>query len=330
MNFQTLQKVETADRYLDFGFNAGKKKAESQKDIKEKSKLDKSKKIESERITTVRNTINSHLKNILKSFPVFDELPDFYRELVKITVDYRLLKKSLGAVAWALTKVDFFFIGYNRKILRTKDITKINVYRREFYGRISSVLRQIKKELLFLEDVRRVMKNYPAIKTSLKTVCIFGFPNVGKSTLLRKITGASPEIKNYAFTTKKLNLGTLNIGGIGKKIQFIDTPGTLNRFEKMNEIEQQAYLALKYCCDLVVYIFDLTESYGMDKQYKLYEDLLKLNPQIQILIYLSKTDLVDKPMINRFLKEFKNKCKDVKAGPISNKDNLVKNILNII
>ncbi|MFH1439027.1 MAG: GTPase [Candidatus Woesearchaeota archaeon] len=336
MNFQKLLVVETSDKYLDFAFSSGKKKAEELKDIKANSKIDKSKKIESERITNVRNTLNSHLKNILRSFPQFEDLPDFYRELVKLTIDYKALMKSLGGVSWALRKIDFFYIDYNKKILKTQEIGKINIFRREFYGRISSVMRQIKKELLFLEESRKIMKGFPAIKTSLKTVCIFGFPNVGKSTLLWKITGATPEIKNYAFTTKKLNLGTLNIDNAGRKIQFIDTPGTLNRFNMMNIIEQQAYLALKYCCDAIIYIFDLTESYPLGKQYALFDSLLKFHSDKPVFIYLSKTDLIEKAKVNGFLKDFKRKycSKDksdyiIKESPASNKDNLIKSVLNL-
>ena len=326
MNFQKLLNVETSDKYLDFAFLAAKKRAEELATTKANDKLSKSKKIESERITTARNTLISHMLNILKSFPQFDDLPDFYQELVKITIDFRDLKKSLGAVGWALKKIDFFFKDYNRKILRTRDMKKVNVYRREFYGRISSVMKQIRTDLNFLEEVRKKMKAFPNIKTSLKTTCIFGFPNVGKSTLLGKITDAKPEIKNYAFTTKRLNLGTYIHNE--KRYQFVDTPGTLDRFNNMNEIEQQAYLALKYCCDTVVYVFDLTESYSFDKQFKLFENLKKIKNDVPVFVYLSKIDLVDKSKVTEFEKEFNKKYKTIKV--FTDKDKLVKETIKSI
>ena len=54
-----------------------------------------------------------------------------------------------------------------------------------------------------------------------------------------------------------------------KKVQLIDTPGTLKRFDKMNVIEQRAHLAMKYCADMIIYIFDLTEPYPIEEQRKL-------------------------------------------------------------
>jgi nucleolar GTP-binding protein len=327
MNFQNLQKIETADRYLDFAFSAAKKRAEELRDSRARSKINKSKNIESERITIAIKVLRGHLVAILNAFPIFEELPAFYKELVRITIRYPDLKKSLGAVGWAISKCDFFFRDYNHKILRTRDITKINEYRREFYGRISSVMKQVKDDLVFLEQARQIMREYPHIKTSLKTICIFGFPNVGKSTLLAKITDATPEIKNYAFTTTSLNLGTLKHGIY--KYQFIDTPGTLDRFYKMNLIEQQAYLALKHCSDGVVYVFDLTEGYEFEKQYQLFENLLRTRPDVPIFVYLSKSDIVGKSAVEMFTSEFRNKYPQINE-PFTDKDLLVAKIVKAI
>jgi nucleolar GTP-binding protein len=83
-------------------------------------------------------------------------------------------------------------------------------------------------------------------------VAIAGFPNVGKSTLLNRLTGATAETNAYAFTTKSLNMGAIEYRH--NTIQFIDTPGTLARPEKMNDIERQAYLAMKYAAHLIIYV----------------------------------------------------------------------------
>lgn len=324
MNFQNLTAIETPDTYLDIAFGKAKKTVER---IREKIKinekvndprLDKSKKIEMERISAIRNILYDRLNEIIKSYPNIDRLPEFYKQLVKCTLDYPALKKSLGAVNWASNKVCDFFRFYQSKITKTKDLEKVNSYRREFYGRISSVLKKIKEELAYLEECRKIMKGYPAVKTSVPTAAVMGFPNVGKTTLLYKLTGSKPEINSYAFTTRRINISY--IIEKEKKIQILDTPGTLNRFEKMNNIEQQAYLALKHCSQLIVYVFDITEPFPIKDQESLLRNLKEFKKEI--IIYLSKADILEKEKVN----EFKKKHKDIITKPEELKQKLISSL----
>ena len=141
------------------------------------------------------------------------------------------------------------------------------------------------------------LSSSPAVIKQMPTVCIAGFPNVGKSTLLGKITTSKPEIKNYAFTTKTLNMGYMSAGK-EDNVQVIDTPGTLAREDKMNNIEKQAYLAIKYQADLIVYVFDPTDTYPIEDQEALFELMKKYRKPI--VVYLSKTDIATKQQIKRF------------------------------
>jgi len=287
MNFQNLNKVETADWYLNLAFRNANKAATLMKD-QMRQRPDTIKKAELEKISTIRNLLHGHLNAILKSFPTIDELPEFYQELVKVTLEHSDMKHSFGAVNWAVNRIDQFSDSYSMRIKKCGEFSMILRYSREYYGRISSVVKKIKKELVYLEHARRTMKGYPSIKTSVFTVAIAGFPNVGKTTLLSKLTGSTPEIANYAFTTKNLNVGYTNINNT--RVQFIDTPGTLNRFEKMNPIEQQAYLAIKHCANLIVFVFDPSEqAYGAKDQMELIKSLKKFDKDM--IIYVSKTDL---------------------------------------
>ena len=303
MNFQDLVKVEIPDFYLDVAFRRTKEKARLIRGSQLKgTRMDKSRYIETRKIELIKDTLVNSLIKIVKSFPSIDQLPEFYLELVKCTIDYAMLKKSLGAVNWAIKRVDEFFKIYSSKINKCSDLQKINQYRREFYGRISSFIKQIKKELAFLEESRKIMKGFPAIKTSIPTIVIAGFPNIGKTTLLYKLTGSKPEINSYAFTTKGINVSYYK--NENKKIQLLDTPGTLDRFNKMNYIEKQAYLAITLLAEKIIYIFDLTEPYPIESQLKLYKSLTKLGKPV--VCFLSKTDVIDKKIVEEFAK--KHKC----------------------
>ncbi len=323
MNFQGLLKIENSDFYLDIAFKKAKEKSDQQRDNfklkKNDDRIKKSKSVENVRIEVISDSLVNRLNKILEAYPSLDGLPYFYNELVRITLDYVRIKKSFGAINWVIKKVREFQQDYSTKINRTRDISKINVYRREFYGRISSLLKRIKKELAYLEEARKIMKEFPTVKTSMPTVSLFGFPNIGKTTLMYKLTGSKPEIKEYAFTTKGINVAYIKEGK--KKIQILDTPGSLDRFDKMNYMEQQAYLALKHCTQMIVYVFDLTEPYPLDKQVKLFNKTKKDHNDKNLVVYMSKADILGK---EKKFEEFKKKY-----NAVSDSAELKKEIMKI-
>ena len=297
MNFQNLKKVEEPDFYINLALSRAAKGGESAKEKTHgETVISYQKRKEAKKLDTIKSILMDRLMEILVGFPSLDGLPEFYRELITLSTDYARIKKSLASINWIVNKLRELTQLYNSKIARCEDLGKIHDYRNEYYGRVCSLLKRRKEDFRFLEETRRVMKDFPSIKTSVPTVCIFGFPNVGKTTLLYKLTGSKPEISNYSFTTKTINISYIKEAH--RKLQVVDTPGTLNRFEKMNNIEKQAYLALKHCADSIVYVFDVTEPYPMEDQEKLFNSLKAFDKKIYI--YVSKLDIIDPKLLVGF------------------------------
>lgn len=299
MNFQQMKVVEKPEAYIKRALRESRKG----KKIKIKNKNKRQKAEHLQRIRIYKDTLYEDLQKIIKGFPSFDDLNIFYKELIDSQLSLDTLKKEISKLSWIRQKLLQFFKDYNNRIKNTDSIARIKNLQKEFYGRTSSLLKGTEKTFEFLEKSRKKMKSFPSIKTKIKTICISGFPNVGKSTLLKKLTGANVEIRPYAFTTKRLLLGY-----IGKEIQIIDTPGTLNRYDKMNIIEKQARLAIKHLAEKIIYIFDLTETcgYEIEQQINLLKKFKEEFKEKEIIIFLSKTDLLKQEQIDLFSKYLKD------------------------
>ncbi len=300
MNFQDLHSVSDSKFYLDQAFKKSKLHGEHVFARNSSEQIIRITKTESEKLKVFTKTLKEYMDDIVKKFPNIDNLPEIYTELIRLTLDYDYLKKSLGALTWTTKRLDELsakYLGYLKKCERKDDVTAVM---KGYYGRIGSVMRQVDKNLKYIEEARKIMKNYPTLKTDLFTVAITGFPNIGKSTLLSKLTPAKPEIQNYAFTTKQINQGYANYSN--RRVQFVDTPGVLDR-SKMNNIELQAFLVLKYLVHLVVYVIDLTEPYPIKQQEELLEKLKEEDKPI--IIYLSKADIIDEKSIAKARRKYK-------------------------
>ncbi|KZX17335.1 NOG1 family protein [Methanobrevibacter filiformis] len=283
--------IPTPEELLDKGFRRGKKTA----DLVRTSKIPRSikgKKIEEAKVITACQVIKDRLKMIVDRVPTIEELPEFYQDYIDITVGVDQMKQSLGAMNWAygiLTQLEKDYAG---KIRRAPS-SKASELQRQAYGRVASVVKKIKKDLDFLDFAKANLRNMPTIDFEATTIVIAGFPNVGKSTLLRQITDAEPEVANYPFTTKGIQIG--HIERKWKHIQFIDTPGLLDRpVLDMNDIELNAMVALEHLADAILFIFDpsQTSGYLLENQYTLYNEIEKVFNITPIALF-NKIDIVN-------------------------------------
>ena len=184
-------------------------------------------------IISVCDAVADQAEYLVEAFPRLSELTPVYQHLIPIMIDVDRWKRNLGALLWLKKRIRGLQSEYTKLVGRSTSIVESKSHIRSFLGRAKSVIEQIDPQLRELEAQRSELRKLPTIREKYLTVVIYGFPNVGKSTLLARLTGAHPEIAPYPFTTKEINLGyTKNTGQI---VQLIDTPGTLARKDRQNK-----------------------------------------------------------------------------------------------
>ncbi|MCQ5375111.1 MAG: 50S ribosome-binding GTPase [Methanomassiliicoccales archaeon] len=255
--------------------------------------VDKNKKTAISKISVAGDIISSNLAKYVKAFPSFSKTSQFEMELIDVILGIDKLKKSLGALNWCSAKALELEKVYLGKVKKAQNSEEISRLRREFYGRLSSLVDQIDQDLKFVAFARDKLKELPEIDPTVPTVVIAGFPNVGKSQLVERISTARPKIAPYPFTTQGIGIGHFVVGR--KRYQVVDTPGLLDRkLEERNKIELQAILALKHLADVIVFLIDPSETsgYSMKDQLALLESIKTNLAGIPIIEIENKSDIV--------------------------------------
>lgn len=294
MNFNKIPPVNGTKQCLDAAFRQSKKlKERGMPRISDKTRRKAVQTANS--ITVFGEELGKQLETISRQFPNTNSLSEFYYQLTDETIGVDNYKKALGRINESARLVSSLTSKYAS--LARKSESPAGIWK-EYLGRASSVANKLSSTLNLLDGARKTMRNFPAVKEGMFTVAIAGFPNVGKSTLLSKITPSRPEIGAYAFTTKTLNFGYMKSGY--NRIQLIDTPGTLARPDKMNMVEKQAYAALRYLADAIVFVYDPTN--GEENQIKLFKKVAEAGKET--LVYVSKADIASQAEIASALSTF--------------------------
>ena len=118
-------------------------------------------------------------------------------------------------------------------------------------------------------------------------VGLVGFPNVGKSTFLSRVTNAKPKIANYHFTTLNPNLGVVDLDG-GKGFVIADIPGII---EGASEGVGLGHDFLRHIerTKVIIHIVDaagvegrdpIADIYAINKELEAYNPALLSRPQV--------------------------------------------------
>jgi len=282
------------------------KSPSSQRKTTDEINLNKRKDLELEKIRHINYKVSLQLKKIIKSFPNFKKTNEVYLRLVNTSeTKVKAVEDALARLLWITNTIDELTQNSEFKIKKSRTSETIGFIMKKYLGRVNSYYRKNKSYFLILRNASKFMNSLPTF-LDLYTVSIAGFPNVGKSTLMKKITGANVEIQNYPFTTKGLMFSYI-YNKNDKAIQLIDTPGLLNR-PNGNQIEERANIVIQDYCSEIIFVVDLTENcgYSISQQIKLLKKTVEFNKKM--VIYFSKSDIFNEETLE-IEKEYSNKFK---------------------
>jgi len=146
------------------------------------------------------------------------------------------------------------------------------------------------------------------------TVAMVGFPSVGKSTLLNRLTNANAEVASYDFTTLRVIPGTLHYKGT--RIQILDVPGLIQGASYGRGRGKEVISALRNA-DLILFILDITNNAVKQHEIlarELYNSGIRINsrpPNVSIHklsrggIRIESTVEVDEDFIRAVLAEYR-------------------------
>ena len=282
MIFEKIHTVPTSEELINKAFKRASRTMSGKTITGKESRLSANESM----LLTAANIFTDNLANIVRRFPSFDNLHPFYYELADILVGVEKMKMALGSVDWASRKIHEIAREYVGKM---REVENPEPVRKEAFGRLASILKAINKDLIFLNKARNTLRKLPDVREE-PTIVVAGYPNVGKSSFVSKITGASPEIAAYPFTTKGVSIGHFFRDKI--RYQVMDTPGLLDRpMSERNSIELQAISAINHLDAVLLFIIDPSEScgYEIEAQKRLLTEIKALF-EMPMLVVSNKAD----------------------------------------
>lgn len=244
------------------------------------------------KVKFTQQNFHEKLSKIIEEFPRLDDIHPFYGDLLHVLYNKDHYKLALGQVNTARNLIGKISKDYLKLLKYGDSLYRCKSLKVAALGRMCTVIKRISPSLAYLEQIRQHMARLPSIDPNTRTILICGYPNVGKSSFINKITRADVDVQPYAFTTKSLFVGHTDYKYL--RYQVIDTPGILDRpFEDRNIIEMCSITALAHLRAAVLYFLDVSGScgYSIAQQAALFHSIKSLFMNKPLIVVCNKTDL---------------------------------------
>jgi nucleolar GTP-binding protein len=279
MIFENLPTTPRAEELIDKAFSRAARAGKAKSGLEAQQSM----------LQTAGNVLSDNLQNVATEWPDFELVDPFYYELADAIVDVDALRQSLSQVSWAGQQVANIQSEYQSKVRKT-DPDTARKHRKQAFARMADVVEQVAADLRRVGEARDALKGLPDIRPDEPAIVVAGYPNVGKSSFVNRVTRADNEIATYPFTTKGVQVGHFERDRV--RYQIIDTPGVLDRpAEERNDIERQAVSAVEHLADAIVFVVDASGDcgYPLSAQLEL-RDEIEARFDVPVLTVCNKAD----------------------------------------
>jgi len=290
-NFKKICVVPTSKDFTDIVLSKTQRKTPTV--IHRHYKISRIRSFYMRKVKFTQSNFSEKLSMILTEFPKLEDIHPFYADLMNVLYDKDHYKLALGQINTARHLIDSVSKDYVRLLKFGDSLYRCKQLKRAALGRMATIMKRQNQSLQYLEQVRQHLSRLPTIDPNTRTLLITGFPNVGKSSFINKITRADVEVQPYAFTTKSLYVGHTDYKYL--RWQVVDTPGILDHpLEDRNTIEMQAITALAHLRSAVLYFLDPSEQCGhtLEQQKSLFDSIRPLFNNKPLVVVANKMDVV--------------------------------------
>jgi len=210
--------------------------------------------------------------------------------------------------------------------------TQYNKNTQHHIGRLKAQLARLRDAIELRRSKGPKTAGYAVRKSGHATVALVGFPSVGKSTLLNKITNAQSAVAEYKFTTLTVVPGVMEYRGA--KIQILDLPGLIKDASK-GKGRGREVLSVVRSADMILLMIDVFETNIQVLVEELKTANLRLNqrpPDIVvakknrggiIVNFTTKQSVMDEDLVKDMMNEYGHTNADVVIRDDIDEDQLI-------
>lgn len=297
-NFKSITVVPTGKEFVDIILSKTQRKTPTV--VHPQYQISRIRQFYMRKVKYASQNFEERITMILEQFPILDDLHPFYGDLLNILYDKDHYKLALGQLNTARHLIENVGKDYLKLLKYGDSLYRCKQLKRSALGRMCTIMLKQQSSLAYLEQVRQHLSRLPSIDPNARTLILCGYPNVGKSSFMNKVTRANVEVQPYPFTTKSLFVGHCDYEYL--RWQVIDTPGILDHpLDERNTIEMQSITALAHLRATIIYVIDISEQcgYSIKQQVALFHSIKPLFANKPILLVVNKIDVVKLDKINK-------------------------------